>query len=162
MRLSSAARGGALSRWLDRRHLALLRPLSLYRCGADVCFEEGNARDHQSNGVIEQTVRRFKGQFRTLRYSVESRYASKNNESDEIVARMVLYACAVANSYQVGDDGKAAYERPKGKRFSKAVAEFGENLSELMLMIPGEPKQREGKEHERNNQNTNTSDAGPA
>ena len=53
------------------------------------------------------------------------------------------HACDVINRYQVGEDGKTAYERHRGKKFRKEVLEFGEGV---MGMIPGEPKSMERRE----------------
>ena len=41
---------------------------------------------------------------------------------------LIQHAADCLSKYQVGEDGKTAYERLKGKKFSRAVVEFGEKV----------------------------------
>ena len=105
--------------------------------GFDVTMERSPVKDHQANGLIEVTVQRFKGQYWTLQSNLEARYGRKTLEEEDVNAWMISHACDVINRYQVGEDGKTAYERHRGRKFKKEAAEFGEGA---MAMVPGEPK----------------------
>ena len=45
-----------------------------------------------------------------------------------VMAWLVQHAADCLSKYQIGEDGKTAYERLKGKKFSCAVVEFGEKV----------------------------------
>ena len=48
--------------------------------------------------------------------------------SHPMLTWLVQHAADCLSKYQIGEDGKTAYERLKGKKFSRAVLEFGEKI----------------------------------
>ena len=84
--------------------------------------------ESQSNGGAERAVRTMKGQFRTLKEALDSRYNDRIPANHAVLSWMPRHAAATVTRYQVGKDGKTAYERLKGKKFRKGVAEFGETV----------------------------------
>ena len=84
--------------------------------GADETISENSpAYSHQSNGVVERGVQSVEGMIRTLRSALEARMEDTLVISDAIWPWLVEYASYLLNRGEVGHDGKAAYERLKGK-----------------------------------------------
>ena len=48
--------------------------------------------------------------------------------SHPILPWLVIHAADCLSKYHIGEDGKTAYERLKGKKFSRAIVEFGEKV----------------------------------
>ena len=84
--------------------------------------------ESQSNGRAERAVRTMKGQFRTMKEAIDSRYKDRIPASHAVLSWMPRHSAASVTRYQVGKDGKTAYERLKGRKFKKDVAEFGETV----------------------------------
>ena len=53
---------------------------------------------------------------------------------------MVRHAAASINRYQVGEDGKTAHERLRGRRFRRDVTEFGESVLYIRAESIGKDK----------------------
>ena len=92
----------------------------------EVMFEESPVGESQSNGEVERAVRTVKGQVRTMKEALDSRYGSRIPSDHPVIAWLPRHAAATVSRYQVGKDGKTAYERTKGKKFKREMAEFGE------------------------------------
>ena len=88
--------------------------------------EESPVGEHQSNGDIERAVQAVEGQIRCMILSLESRYKSKIRQDHPIFPWLIRHSAILLNIAKVGDDGKTAYERRKGKRFLRAIPEIGE------------------------------------
>jgi hypothetical protein len=95
---------------------------------SEVSFEESPVGEHQSNGAVENAVKRVQGQVRTMRDALESRIGERIKGEDNVFTWMVRHAAASMNRYQVGEDGKTAHERMRGRRFRRDVTEFGESV----------------------------------
>ena len=67
--------------------------------------------DSQSNGRAERAVRTMKGQFRTMKEALDSRYKDRIPASHAVLSWMPRHSAASVTRYQVGKDGKTAYER---------------------------------------------------
>ena len=72
-------------------------------------MEASPVGEPQSNGRVENAVRRVKGQVRTMKEALEYRYRAR-----------------ILATHSVGKDGRTPYQRWKGKKFRKEVTEFGE------------------------------------
>ena len=92
----------------------------------EIIPEESPAYEHQSNGTVESAINRIGKQVRTMRSALEEKYARKIEGTHLIIPWMIRYAANVLSWYIVGDDGKTAYERLKGKLFTRKTVEFGE------------------------------------
>ena len=76
-------------------------------------FEESPVGESQSNGEVERVVRTVKGQVRTMKEALDSRYSSRSPSNHPVIAWLSRHAAATVNSYSVGRDGKTSYERIK-------------------------------------------------
>lgn len=69
----------------------------------------------QSNGLIERAIQDVEGRARTMKLAFESHLGEKTPSDHNIVPWLVEYAAVLLNRGQVGQVGKIAYERLKGK-----------------------------------------------
>ena len=92
----------------------------------DVIMEASPVGESQSNGREENAVRRVKGQLRTIKEGLDYRYGARIPASHPVLSWIPRQAAATLTRYSVGKDGRTPYQRWKGKRFKKEVAEFGE------------------------------------
>jgi len=92
----------------------------------EMVMEESPVHESQSNGGIENAIKRWQGQLRAMLDALIAKYGKTIEKTHCILPWLVRYASTVMNRYGVGDDGKTCYERLKGKRFRNPVAEFGE------------------------------------
>ena len=97
-------------------------------------------KESKSNGAIENAIQQFQGQFRAIKDGLEARIGTRITECMTIVPWMVIHAARTINRYQVGQDGKTAYKRWKGKEFRREVAEFGESVMYLKAGTQGKDK----------------------
>ena len=81
-----------------------------------------------SNGVVERGIQSVEGQVRVLKLALEKRWNVEIPSSHPVVPWVVEYASYLLNRYEVGHDGKTAYERLKGKSSKGWGIEFGEGL----------------------------------
>ena len=81
-----------------------------------------------SNGVVERGVQTVEGVIRTLLSALEERVGVRIRAEEKIVAFLVEYAAYLINKREVGNEGKTAYERNRGKRGEVLAVEFGEKL----------------------------------
>ena len=79
-----------------------------------------------SNGIVERAIRSVQQQVRVMRSAVEERTGAKLTPRHPIMTWMVENANYLLNRYEVGHDGKTAYERCKGKVAKVLGIEFGE------------------------------------
>ena len=93
--------------------------------------------DSQSNGLIERANRSLKGQVRVFLLALESNLKKKIDLRHPMVAWMVTHAGFVITHYEVGKDGRTAYERLKGKSCKIDLCELGENLHYMPLKTGG-------------------------
>ena len=70
----------------------------------------------------------MEGQVRTLELAFESHLGEKVQSDHNFVPWLVEYAAVLLNRVQVGQWGKTAYERLKGKPASLPGLQFGERL----------------------------------
>ena len=108
----------------------------------EIISEESPVGNHQANGEIENAIKRFAGQFRTLKESIESRYQVRLKPEHHCIPWMINYASGCINRYQVGIDGKTNHKRWKGKDFDRTICEFGECIIALKLDSVGKTKSK--------------------
>ena len=80
------------------------------------------------------------GQVRTLKMSLETRYNRKIGEGHNILPWLIMYAAMLINICSIGEDGKTAYERRRGKKFKRELPEFGESIFFLKPGSSGKEK----------------------
>ena len=100
---------------------------------SETLVELSKKYDSQSNGVAERSVQSVEGQVRTLKMALERHLESKLSVSHPATTWMVEHAADLLNKFAVGEDGRTAYERVKGKKYRGEMIEFGRKV---MYKIP--------------------------
>ena len=108
--------------------IARRRPL------ARTVVEESPVRSSASNGVVERAIQLIEMQMRVMRMALARRWEIEIPGERAIMAWMAEYAAVLLNRFEVGVDGKTAYERNKGKKANMLGMEFGE-----MVMFKRKP-----------------------
>ena len=88
--------------------------------------ENSPVGSHASNGVVERGIQSVEGQVRVLKDCLEEKWGLKIEAKHMIVPWIVEYAAHLLNRFEVGHDGRTAYERCKGKTAKSMGIEFGE------------------------------------
>ena len=89
-------------------------------------IEHSPVKSSQSNGVAERAIQSVEAQVRVMRDALGSRIGATIPEDHPILHWVVEYASVLLNRFEVGHDGKTAYERLRGKKSSMNGIEFGE------------------------------------
>ena len=126
--LDEWGRGDIILRSDDEPSIVDLKRAVKERRIENTLLEEAPVGDHQANSVAETAVQSIAGRTRSIKSALEARVGSRIGSTRAIVLWMIEVAAFTANHYAVGEDGKSAYERLKGKRSKVAVAEFGESI----------------------------------
>ena len=103
-------------------------------------MEESSVEEHQSNGTIEVTVREIQKQVRVMKSALEVRMTCEVLSRHPILAFLVEHAGRLMSWYQVGRDGRTAYELHAGKPYRRQLVEFGERVY-FMPIRPGGARQ---------------------
>ena len=82
----------------------------------------------QSNGSIENAVKKIEGQIRSIKLSVESRYNCKLPINHFMTYWIANHAAFCINRFEIGSDGKTPYQHVRGKPFSGKMCELGEHV----------------------------------
>ena len=80
----------------------------------------------QSNGVIERAVQSVAGQVRVLLGALEEKWGFAVPCDHPLLPYVVEYAGVLLNRFEVGADGRTAYERNKGKKATTLGVGIGE------------------------------------
>ena len=64
----------------------------------------------------------------------------KIQEGHNVLPWLIMYAAMLLNICRVGEDGRTAYERRRGKKFRREVPEFGESIWYLKPGSAGKDK----------------------
>ena len=108
--------------------IALKRAVAAKRSGVTTPIDSP-ARESQCNGAVEQAVRRWQGQLRTLKGHYEENMGSKLPVAHPLMGWLVLWAGEVLLKYKVRESGRTAYENITGHRVKHPVVMFGETLN---------------------------------
>ena len=84
--------------------------------------------EHQANGLAEVTGRHIRDQARVMKLYLQHKIGRKVSESDPIMPWLLRWAAMSLSRFQVGQDGKTAYERQKGRKCELEVVPFGEKV----------------------------------
>jgi len=104
---------------------------------SETLVELAKRYDSQSNGIAERSVQSVEGQVRTLKLALEQHLNGKISVPHVIMTWMVEHAADLLNKFAVGEDGRTAYERIKGKKYSGEALEFGRTI---LYRIPCKPE----------------------
>ena len=90
--------------------------------------ENSPAYDSQANGAVERANQAVEGQVRTLKSALEARIGKRLMPDDCIMPWLIMHAGETLSHHQVGQDGKVAFQRLKGRKMRRHLAEFGERV----------------------------------
>ena len=116
----------------------------------DTILENSPVGDSQSNGIAERAVQSVAQQIRVMRHSLQQKMGAVLPGPHPVTCWLVEHASDLLNKYQLGEDGRTAYQRLRGKVWSRDVVEFGEkvhyrmNLKNLPREQKLEPRWEEG------------------
>jgi len=107
---------------------ALIDDVAKWRAPAKTVVEQSPVGSSQSNGVIERAIQSYEATLRTMRSDLEEKWDAKIPDGHPIFTWMSEYCGYLLNRFEVGADGKVAYERMKGKRCKMLGMAFGEGV----------------------------------
>ena len=91
-----------------------------------VSLEHSAEHESQSNGGTECGIRAIRGIFRTIKLCLEERIGQKIPPTHPLSAWLVEHAALLQNAKQVGEDGKTAWCRLRGRDFGQKLLGFAE------------------------------------
>ena len=97
--------------------------------------------DSKANGEIERAAKTVQGQVRALKSALDEHYITEFGEDHVLLSWLIAYAASLISKSTIGEDGKTAHERARGRKFSKPLPEFGE----CILYAKYLPKQGDNK-----------------
>ena len=110
---------------------------------ADTVPEETPVGEHNAN-LAEGMVRRVREQARVIINQIESGTGGKVQNNADIMQWAIRWAANLISNYQIGEDGKTAFERIKGRKCRSPLAMFGERIMYMEL--------KDGKDETQNRQ----------
>ena len=106
--------------------------------------------ESQSNGEVENAIKRFQEQFRTLKDDLEAKTGLDIEMRHPIIPWLVEWTGVILTRYLVYKSGRTAFHNFTGKNSKRSVAIFGEKFlymplkTERLRMSKGDAKLREG------------------
>jgi len=94
---------------------------------AETVPEESPVGEHQAN-LAEGAVRRVREQTRTILGVIEGKCGAKVKRDAPVMEWLVRWAGMMISRFQVGEDGKTAHERIRGRKCNTPVAICGEKV----------------------------------
>ena len=99
----------------------------------DIHLEQSITGDSASNGEIENANKLIQNQIRTMFDALKLRYKVEIPSDHPILKWLILHAGALLTRFMVGNDGKTAFERERGKKYRRSLPEFGETVHYMPL-----------------------------
>ena len=87
---------------------------------------ESPVRASKSNGMMENAVKIWQGQLRTIKHFVESRVGKPIEPGGALFSWLIPFCADILNKFRVGADGRTAYERITTHECNVAQIGFGE------------------------------------
>jgi hypothetical protein len=99
--------------------------------------EYSPVKESQSSGIAEKAVQSCEEMTRTINIGLERRMNRKLPTERPVTKWLVSHAGDTVTRFQVGTDGKTAYERLVGKKYKGEVVEVG---AKVLHRLPGVTK----------------------
>ena len=80
--------------------------------------------DSQSNGEVENAIEQGQGQFRAMRLSMQSSSGEVTPDNHVAALWLLPHSDQTLNTYSIGQDGKTARQRLKGRIFKAPVIDW--------------------------------------
>ena len=119
--------------------IQLQKEVARQRTEAGTAIENSRVGDSNSNGKIERAIREVKGLVRTMRSALEEKIQDKIRLDSTIVPWLVRHAGYVITRCRIGEDGKTAMQRLKGRKTNVPWVEFGETVMFKLPKVPNMP-----------------------
>ncbi len=88
--------------------------------------ENSPVRSKGSNGAVERAIRTVEAKARTMKVALGGVTGETYTNGDAVLEWMAEYAAQLYSRYHVGQDGKTAYGRLKGRESQRPIVQFGE------------------------------------
>ena len=111
----------------ERSITAVRDALARYH-GGKVVPETPPRGESQSNGAVEEAGKIVREYARVLKEQIEDKANVKLAESDILVLWMIRWSAMLYSRFAVGQDGRAPYERRRGRRCNTPLVAFGEKV----------------------------------
>ena len=82
--------------------------------------------ESESNGRVENAIRRVQEKTTVLRHQLETNIKMKIFDSTPVMSWLVRWSAELLSKYTRGDDGKSPHERLHGERCTTPLVPFGE------------------------------------
>ena len=105
-----------------------LRKLVAARRAAPTVPLDVPVRESKANGAVENAVRRWQGQFRTIKSHVEAELNGELPRDHPVLQWMAVWAAGVINRVPIRSHGRTVYEFVTGHRMKVPMAIFGESV----------------------------------
>ena len=84
--------------------------------------------DSQSNGRVENAIKRVQGMVRTIRHDLEAKLGVKIGRDHPYYPWMIEWAADLLTRYTVRPNGRTPIEEVRGRGSTRGVAKFGEKI----------------------------------
>ena len=108
--------------------------------GGKVTPEQPPRGESQSNGKVEETGKTIREMVKVFKDQIEEKANMELKAEDSIMQWIVRWAAMAYSRFKVGEDGKTAWERQKGRKCRIEVVPIGESVWYKMLKESGEKK----------------------
>ena len=106
----------------------LQKEVARQRSDFGTAIENSKVGDSNSNGKIERTIREVKGLIRTMRSALEENIKEKIRLDSPIVPWLIRHVGYIVTRCRIGEDGKTAMQRIKGRKVNVPWVGFGEMI----------------------------------
>ena len=101
--------------------------------GYRIMKEASPVAEHQANGTVERAILTVGGMIRTQKVALEIAYGGELAADHASLPWLIQYSGLLVSLFEVGADGRTAYERTRGKKFRRELPPFGEVVFYLPL-----------------------------
>ena len=98
------------------------------KAGEATLITNGKTRDSKSMGLVESVIRWWRGKLKTLRFSVEHKYARKLTPNHVLWSWLARHAAWLNNRYRLRADGSTAFFAAYGHTYTGEVVPFSETV----------------------------------
>ena len=108
--------------------------------GGQVTPEDTPPGEKECNGTVEEAGKTIRGIAKTFKEMIEEKIGAEIPVEGVIMQWLIRWAAMLHSRFKIGEDGKTAYERQKGRKCNEEVIPFGETVMYKRLKGSGEKK----------------------
>ena len=98
------------------------------KAGDKTVITNGKTRDSQSMGLVETTIRWWRGKLKTFRFAVENRYGRKVTPKHVLWSWLARHSAWTTSRYRARGDGSTAFFSVYGHEYQGEICGFGETV----------------------------------